>query len=465
MSAPLLWILVPLLAAAVLVVGRTERPVATWGALLAAALGLAGFVVPIDTPLVLGPLSLKVADSVQVLGRSFVLRSADGPLLGLIYGSAALWFYGAGAGPGARRVVPLGLAIVALLVASLAVDPFLFAAPLIAIASLLAVPLCTPPGTKPGPGVLRFLTYQTLGLPFILFAGWMLAGVEASPSDIAMTTQAGVMLGLGFAFLLAVFPLYSWIPMLAEDAPSFVAGFIFWLLPVFSIVFALGFMDRYAWLRSAPQLSQGVAAAGALMIATGGLFTAFERHLGRLMAFSAVAATGLAVVAMSLGSAQSPQLVFLLLMPRGIELALWSLSLATIAARVRSLRFEDVTGMARGLPVATLGLVIASLSMLGLPLLAGFPARLALLQALTRLPTGFEGLLLIGLLGVAIGTLRGIAALVAGREVAPPQTAESGQERVLIALGVVALIVAGAFPQVWQPILSALPRMFEHLAA
>ena len=33
------------------------------------------------------------------------------------------------------------------------------------------------------------------------------------------------MLGLGFAFLLAIFPLYNWVPMLSEEVLSLRPGF------------------------------------------------------------------------------------------------------------------------------------------------------------------------------------------------------------------------------------------------
>src|SRR5690606_14941574 len=131
---------------------------------------------------------------------------------------------------------------------------FLYAALLLELAAMLVIPLLVPPYQKSGQGVVRFLTYQTLAMPFILFSGWMLTGVEASPSNLGTTLQAGVMLALGFAFLFAVFPLYNWIPMLMEETPPYATGFLLWALPTFITVFALGFLDRYTWLRNSNQL-------------------------------------------------------------------------------------------------------------------------------------------------------------------------------------------------------------------
>src|SRR5688572_15376883 len=262
-------------------------------------LSLLALAIPIDSALLIGPLSIKIAPGVQILGRSLVLGPADGTLLVILYGLAAIWFFCSEAADVADRLVPLGMAVIALLVASIAVEPFLFAAIFIEIAVLLAVPLLSPIGQVPGRGVVRFLIHQTLAMPFILMAGWMLAGVESSPGDLSLTIQSATMLGMGFAFLLAVFPLYSWIPLLGEEASPYVAGFLFWALPTITIIFGMGFLDRYTWLRSSPQLTNALSLAGILMVVTGGVWSAFQRHAGRIMAYAAIAETGFVMMALS----------------------------------------------------------------------------------------------------------------------------------------------------------------------
>ena len=174
MNAPFLWIIVPILVGAFTLLLLDEHSIAVTGCLMSLVLAGIALVVPIDEALLLGPISIKIASSASFLGRSLVLSAAEAPLLTMIFGMCALWFFGAEAAGVARRLIPLGLIITALLVASIAVQPFLFASLLIEMAVLVAVPLLLPLEQKPGQGVIRFLIYQTLGMPFILFAGWLL---------------------------------------------------------------------------------------------------------------------------------------------------------------------------------------------------------------------------------------------------------------------------------------------------
>ena len=163
--------------------------------------------------------------------------------------------------------------------------------------------------------------------------GWLLAGVEASPGDLALAVQSATILGLGFAFLLAMFPLYTWLPMLAEEVSPYVLGFLFWVLPTITIIFGMGFLDRYSWLRTSGQLSQVMSVGGLLMVVTGGLWSAFQRHLSRQMAYAVVAETGFSLLALSLPPEKAVDAVFLLIIPRSLALLVWTVQKTNVARR------------------------------------------------------------------------------------------------------------------------------------
>ncbi len=463
MSAPILWIGLPLLAGVAIFFLSNEKYSAYFGGGVAALLSLTALFIPIDTALLLGSLSLKISPAIEIFGRSFEFSAADGPLLAMIYGVSAVWFFGSESTGAAYRFSSLGLMIVSLLTASLAVDPFLYAALLLEVAAMLIVFLLVPIYQMPGRGVVRYIVYQTLAMPFILFSGWMLAGVEANPGDLRTILQSGVMLSLGFAFLFAVFPLYNWIPQLMEEAPPYAVGFLLWALPVFTVIFALGFLDRYTWLRNTDQLSNAILFSGVLMTATSGIFGALQRHLGRILAYAAIAETGLFLTALGLSSPNLVDIVFLALIPRGLELSIWALALSIIKRRAYPLKFSDIQGLARKYPVAAGSLILAHLSVAGFPLLAGFPPRIALFQALSSESLSAAFWVFLGLGGLLAAAFRTLAALVMSDEDAGWEINETWVQIAMLVIGVLGLFVLGLFPQILQPILSSLPRLFEHL--
>jgi formate hydrogenlyase subunit 3/multisubunit Na+/H+ antiporter MnhD subunit len=463
MNAPLIWIIFPAVIAIPALLIENQRILSILGGSLAILLALAALFIPIDQAFQIGNLSLKIAPDIEILGRRLILSPADGSLLAIFYGLVALWFFGGEVTGTARRLVPFGFMVTALLVASIAVEPFLYAAILIEIAVLLAIPLILPVNQAPGPGVMRFLIYQTLGMPFILFAGWLLAGVESSPGDVTLAVQSATILGLGFAFLLALFPLYTWLPMLAEEVSSFALGFLFWVLPTTTLIFGMGFLDRYAWLRTSEQLSQVLSVGGLLMVVTGGLSSAFQRHLGRQMAYAVIAETGFSLLAFSLTPEKAVETVFLLIIPRSLALLVWAMSLTRMKEHIEPMRFSAVQGLARTYPITAAGLVLAHFSVAGFPLLAGFPIRLALWEGLASQSLAVAFWFLVGILGLLTGATRTLAVLVMAPEEFGGELKESWSSGIMIGLGVIGLFFLGLFPQTFRFVLANLPAMFEHL--
>lgn len=463
MNAPTLWIIVPIFIGILLLFINNQRVLSVVGGSGAVALALIAQFVPIEVALTIGSYSLKIDSSLVVLGRVLFLQPSEGSLLALIYGAAALWFFGAEASGKATRIVPLGFMIIALMVASIAVEPFLYAALFIEMAILISIPMLTPIYRPPGRGVVRFLIYQTLAMPFILLAGWLLAGVEASPGDVALVAQSGAMLGLGFAFLLAIFPLYTWIPLLLEETSPYTVGFLLWILPTMTIMFGAGFLDRYSWLRSSPQLILALRYVGLLMVVTGGAFAAFQRHLGRIMAYGAIAETGFSLLALSLDLRLGVPILFLLIPARALGMAVWSLSLTIIRENVETMRFGAARGILRITPLAGAGMIVATLSTAAFPLLAGFPARLALWESLSRVSLDAALWMTLGIVGLLTSAFRSLAVISMADEYAGWKLRENPMQMTMLGLGMIGLFMLGLFPQTVQFLLADLPLMFEHI--
>jgi len=462
-NAPTIWIVAPAILAILLMAVSNQRALSFIGGFFAVLLALTAQFVPMEQAFRLGTLSIRIESSLSILGRQLIINPQEGPLLALIYGATSLWFFGAEASKSALRLVPLGLLITSFMVASIAVEPFLFAALFIEMAVLLSIPLVTSIYEPPGKGIIRFLIYQTLAMPFILLSGWLLAGVEASPGNLTLAGQSAAVLGLGFAFLLAIFPLYNWIPMLLEEAPPFAVAFLLWIIPTITLIFGAGFIDRYSWLRSSPQLTTTLQLSGLLMLVTGGIWAAFQNHIGRIMAYGSIAETGFSLLALSLNLKLGIPILFLLFPARALGLAVWSLALTILKERSKSMRFSDVRGLLRTAPFASAGMVIAALSTSGFPLLAGFPARLALWDGLSRVSFGAAFWMGVGIVGLFTASFRMLAVLSMSDEYAGWNVSENWLQGIMLGLGVIVLFILGLFPQVIQYFLSNLPAMFEHL--
>jgi NADH-quinone oxidoreductase subunit N len=463
LNAPQVWILFPGIAAIILfLLRRWYRSTVLAGVLLACILALLAWILPVGKMIELGPWTFQVDESFFVFGRRFFLENGHRPLLTMVYLLAAFWFGGAYVARAGRMLVPLGLAVVALLTAALAVEPFLYAALFVEMAVLVSVPILLIPGKPISRGILRFIILETIGMPFILFTDWMLTGVETSPGDIGMVMRAAGILGLGFMFLLAIVPFHTWVPMLAEDSHPYAVAFVLILLPWMIFLFGLGFLDRYTWLRSNPQVFELLRLAGVLMVLTGGIGAAFQRHLGRILGFAFILESGFTLL--SAGIPGGTWLSFVLLFPRALAFGVWSLAMAYLWNQGLKMDYHDLHGIGRRMPVVAAAMVFAQFSLAGFPLLAGFPTKLVLWDQVAAL-SGWQALFsLLGSIGLFATALRSLSVFVTGPEDHPWKITESWQSLILLGVGLAALLLVGLFPQLFLPSLINGLDAFSHLA-
>jgi NADH-quinone oxidoreductase subunit N len=383
MSSAILWILLPgLLGTGLLFYPRGDRFPLISAAIGSILLTWIAWQLPIDVVLTVGPFSLEIAPSLSFFGRSLTLTDLHRPLLTLIYAFQTLWILGTVVARPSRLFIPISLICISLFVAAISVDPFLYAAIFIALAMLVIVPLLAPPGQAAGPGIIRFLIFQIFAVPFILFTGWILTGVEANPGNLDLILRSGLLLLLGFTFLLALFPFHSWIPMLSRESHPYAVGFLLFFLPTIATVFALGFFDRYAWLRDSDFIYDIFILIGSLGILLSGLWALVEHHLGRLLGFVAMMGIGFSLVGIGLAGAEGVQLFFALLLPQGFALWVMSVCLGALWRKDSALDISSLADYFKTSPLTLSGLILATLSVAGLPLLASFPPRMALFAQL-----------------------------------------------------------------------------------
>lgn len=449
-STPILWVLLPLGIALIALAASNSRSFTTLlTSITAFALALLAAVFPESLEFSFGPLTLTFPESLGVLGREISLRYEILPFISMIYFVTGLWSLTSGIGRVPKTFRPTSLAVTALLTAALGVTPFLYAALLIETAVLVSIPMLSPLGKAPRPGILRYLTLQTLAMPFILLAGWLLSGVEALPPESPLIVQSALILGLGIGLWLSVFPFHSWMPMVDEHSNPMVTSFLQFMIPSVVLLFSLNFLNRYTFLRESPGLYQILQTIGVIMIALGGSWTAFQKNLKRAFGFSVLMETGFSLLALGLANQGGLTWLLILMPARALSYWLWGFILTLVEQHVGIADLKHIEGFARRFPILAIGLLLAQLSVAGMPLLAEFPTKLSLLTAALESSTVLGVWGYIGSLGLFLYTLRLLSHLVIPRPEGEPgqwRINEKLNEYLPVLVMLAVLILVGLFP-------------------
>jgi len=264
---------------------------------------------------------------------------------------------------------------------------------------------------------LKYAIYGGVATGAMLYGFSLLYGLAASTDLDAVRVAlaaapplvAGAALALclaGFGFKLAIVPFHMWCPDVYEGAPTPIAAF-------FSVVpKAAGFALAYRFLLggTAPLVpalgpanawSAVLAALAAATMTLGNLAALGQRNVKRLLAYSSIAHAGTMTMALALGTETGARA---LLLYTGVYLFMnLAAFLAVIAFLHRGVgeTVDDFAGLGRRAPLPALCLTLALFSLAGLPPLAGFVAKFAIISAtIERGATG--GGLYFGLAALAV---------------------------------------------------------------
>jgi formate hydrogenlyase subunit 3/multisubunit Na+/H+ antiporter MnhD subunit len=227
------------------------------------------------------------------------------------------------------------------------------------------------------------------------------------------------------------------------------------MLPGILLLFALKYLSNNPWLSAFPLVSIVLRYSGVIMIVIGGIWGAFQRHLGRMMAYAVMVEIGLSFLAIDIYRGTNPFnqgeipfniFFFTLFISRGLALGTWALGLSTFHEQSPDLRFEQLRGLGRQFPIATSALIIAHFSLSGFPLLAGFPVRLSIIDSLAAVDPLASFWILLGLACLLVGALRTLVVLVTGSNEGPWTVCESRTARFFLLSGIAGLVLAGIFP-------------------
>ena len=465
MNSAYLWILLPLVVAVILLLIMRWRTVAAMvAATTSLVLAILAAWLPGQEQVVIWQWGVPFSDTLDFFGRQLELSTADRPTLIVLYLAAALWFAAVPLARPTRLFVPLGMAIVALFSAAIAVEPFLFAAVFIEIAVLLSIPMLSPPGRTVNRGVLRYLIFLTLGMPFVLISGFLFTGLEIGPGDPVFVAIAISLLAIGFALLLAVFPFHTWIPMLSQESHPYPTAFILLFLPIAVLLLGLGFLDSFVWMREDPNTVLLIQVIGAVMIVTAGVWAAVEKNLTRIVGFAVILDIGFSLLAISLAIGNDPltfRILFIAgLLPRALSLGVLALALSSLIRRIDSFNQEHIRGLVRAYPVISISIIVPLFSLAGLPLLAGFPFKLGVIEGLSSELPAISFWAILGSFGLIAGTIRMLISMVSDGIESDEKPREPSLLIIFLTIGIGLLFLIGLYPNLILQVITRFPEAF-----
>lgn len=451
MSAAHVWIILPLIVSFLLIFVRRNYHFAAWlQVALCFVLVILGIFSTTD-PATRSPTQVLDFDAIfNILGRSLVIDSNLRNFTTILFGYLGSWTVALIIFKVKSRIVPLGFTFTAFLISALAVEPFLYSALLIEMAVIVSVLMVADTKAESAKGILRYLIYFSIGVPFVLLAGWYLAGGEITPVNEEQLIQATLLLGLGFVFWLGVFPFQSWIPLIAEENRLPESFFVLIIMPVAIVMLLLKYLNGFVWLREYEVVFQGLRIFGLMMVVIGSMWAFFQQKINRLLSYLLIASTGIMLLSIGLD------------LPAGIYLSsyLVFLRLATFFALVWSvfvlqrvngeLSLEIFKSKFYLSPTIGLSVLLALFSSAGMPLTAGFPVMQSLyayLSATDRLMS-FTVIMSTGLISLIV--IR-ISFLIFNRDQSSTMeiTGISSKEKLVFITMIIILIAAGLLPNLF----------------
>ena len=442
----LLLALLLIAAGAVYLLRRVESVASLLAAAAALLLAIGLWRLPLTVPARLAGRAVNMGQQLVWGDLSFQIAPASRALLVFLLGTAAITFILAWRTYQGRTFYPLGLALLALWSSAVLIQPLILAPFALVLASILAVFLIQAGQTGSTRGAWRQLLFPTLAAPLFVIASWYIDQAPLNPDDTTPYRIAGWLLIAGFILLLQPAPLHVAIASVAEQAPPVVAAFL-WIGGQSVTLFLLQrFLVIYPWLSSAVDSARWLLWLGILTAVIGGALTAAQRRLGRMLGYASLYDYGILIVALSLrGTAGLPTAIWLLL-TRTVALLTLATGTALIRHHMASDRFEHIAGAASRLPWALVALVFGGFGLAGMPLTAQFASRWALLQLVAEDDARWTLLLLVGALGVLIGTIRAGQACFGDLEASSVER-EPRSVALLAGLLVLAGLLLGLFPQ------------------
>ncbi|TCL74586.1 proton-conducting transporter membrane subunit [Rhizobium sp. BK251] len=264
---------------------------------------------------------------------------------------------------------------------------------------------------RPGahPYVLQFLLFSLVSA-FCLLAGFGIATTANGTTALAAFVTAGpeaapafMFLAIGFLIKAGAVGVHVWLPGAYAEADDDLSAM---LSAVISKVAVFGlFMVTYLAIRSEVGLEMAhvMGWIGLLTTIAGAVMAFQQSDIKRMLGYSSMSQIGYIITAIALMSHLGWVTAFYLVANHLMVKGILFLAAAGVILRTGTRLFDQTGGLAGKMPLTFAAVVVALISMSGLPPLAGFGGKWLLLSAMTD--RGWYGLAIVGVLATFIGFL------------------------------------------------------------
>lgn len=264
----------------------------------------------------------------------------------------------------------------------------------------------------------EYLVLGTIGATFLLIGIGMLymATGTLNISDLShllMPMNNSTIVNAGIAFIIiglmmkvALFPLHSWLVQAYTYAPTPISAFLSATgtkVGLYLVIRILYGVFGPSWVFSSLPIDIILQVLGTAAVLVGSFAVLFQRDAKRMLAFSSVAQVGYVVFALSLGTSLGLSAALLHLFTHALAKAALFLGVVNIERKRGLTSLIIFPLISREMPITAVCITIAGLSLLGVPLTAGFLSKWLLLKsALDTSHWVFFGLLLVSTLATAV---------------------------------------------------------------
>lgn len=378
-------------AAALLALGRAPRLAGAIAAVGLVVAGLLAFALPVPATAAAGTQLVVESGYLRSVTAAFALTT----LFGAVVAAAA-----AVPPPIVTRIVAVSLLGIAAAVVTLgAADPVVagFAALGGAAAGM---------GLSTGAGMVE-ATVRELRTVVIATAA-VLAGAALAPALMAPAAEVGggaldaaaplapaagaatLVVALGTGLRYGTIPFHLWVARAADAVhPAALALVLGWLPMLLGVAAGSTLFGRIAPLGAEAGVERLVVAGLATLTLLVGPFAAWiQEDLDHLVGYVAVATAGLVLLGLASGGADAWAAMRLWLVVHALGITALATWVALLHARYGTRRLPELDGWARRSPIAAVALVLAALTLIGLPGWLPFEARRDLAELVLGAPLG-----------------------------------------------------------------------------